>query len=57
MSPEILNEIIERMAQDLLRSLLSEIRSVPYYAHIANETRDIAGFEQLAVSIRWVSDL
>ena len=48
MSAEILNEIIELMAQDLLLSLLSGIRLVPYYALIADEKRDIAGFEQLA---------
>ena len=56
MLQEILNEIIELIAQDLLQLLLSEIQSVPCYALIADETRDIAGFEQLIVSLRWVSD-
>lgn len=56
MSPEILNELIELMAQDVLRSVLAEVQSVPYYAIIADETRDISGKEQFAISLRWVSE-
>ena len=56
MSPEILNELIELMAQTILRSLLEDIKSVPFYSLIADETRDIGGKEQLAISLRWVTD-
>lgn len=59
MSPEILNEIIELMVKAVLCSILSEVQSrqsVPYFAIIADETRDISGKEQLAVSLRWVSE-
>ena len=56
MSPEILNELIELMAQTVLRSLLEDIKSVPFYSSIADETCDISGKEQLAISLRWVTD-
>ena len=49
-SPEIINEIIE------LRSLLADIKAQPFYAIIADESRDISGREQFALSIRWVSE-
>ena len=42
------------MAHQLLRSLLHEVRQAEWYALIADETRDISGLEQLAISLRWV---
>ena len=46
------------MANQLLRSLLDDIKAnqcdQPFFAIIADETRDISGLEQLALSIRWV---
>ena len=41
----------------MLRSLLIDIKKQPFYAIIADETRDISGKEKLALSIRWVSEL
>ena len=55
-SPEIINELLELMSKNMLRSLLSAIKSRPFYAIIADETRDISGKEQLALSIRWVTE-
>ena len=55
-SPEIINELMELMSKNLLRSLLADIKAQPFYAIIADETRDISGREQLALSIRWVSE-
>ena len=51
-SPEVSNELVELMSKQLLRLLLADIKSRPFYAIIADETRDISGKEQLALSIR-----
>ena len=53
-SPTIINELIQLMAFQLLRRLLEDIRSAGWYSIIADETRDVSGKEQLAISIRWV---
>ena len=46
------------MANQLLRSLLDDIKASqcgqPFFAIIADETRDISGVEQLSISLRWV---
>ena len=52
-SPEIVNE---QMGKQVLRSLLNDIKEQPFYAIIADETTDISGKEQLAISLRWVTD-
>ena len=58
LSPEIINEQIQLMANRLLRSLLDDIKAnhcgQTLFAIIADETRDISGIEQLSISIRWV---
>lgn len=43
-SPEIINELLE-LSKNMLRSLLSDIKSRPFYAIIADKTRDISGKE------------
>ena len=43
------------MGQMILRSILDDIKSVQWYAIIADEATDVSGTEQLSVSIRWVS--
>ena len=53
-SHDINNEIIQLMANQLLRGLLDEIRSAEWYSLIADETRDASGAEQLGISLRWV---
>ena len=55
LSHEIINEQIEIMAHHLLRELLVNIQAAEYFALIGDETRDISGKEQFAISIRWVS--
>ena len=47
LSHDIINELIEIMALNLLRSLLVEIHQCQWFALIANETRDQSGLEQL----------
>ena len=44
------------MARLLLRNLLVNIRNAKFFALIADETRDISGLEQFAISLRWVDD-
>ena len=56
MSPKIVNKQIQFMALSLLRSLLSEIQSVPWFSVLADETTDISFHEQMCVVIRWIND-
>ena len=55
MSPEIINELIKLMGNELLRQLLVKIRDATWFAILADETADIANLEQLSLSIRWVT--
>ena len=55
-SPEIVNEMIEIMAHNVLRSLLSEISSRSWFSLLADETRDISNCEQLVLCLRWISE-
>lgn len=52
-SPEIVNAIIELMAKSLV---IQEIKLAKYFSLIVDETRNISGKEQLALSFRWVND-
>ena len=54
LSHEIINEQIEMMAHHVLRGLLEKIKVAEYFAVIRDETRDVSGKEQFAISIRWV---
>lgn len=42
------------MALQLLRRLLEDIQNAGWYSIITDETRDVSGKEQLAISIRFV---
>ena len=55
-SPEVVNEMIELMAKSLVRQRTEEIKSAEFYSLIIDETRDISGKEQLAISLRWVNN-
>uniref|UniRef100_A0A1X7UU19 DUF4371 domain-containing protein n=1 Tax=Amphimedon queenslandica TaxID=400682 RepID=A0A1X7UU19_AMPQE len=57
MSHEIINEVIEIMAHELLRGVIANVKCANYYALIADETQDVSRIEQLSVSIRWVDNL
>ena len=56
LSPAIVNEQIKLMADSLLRDLLCEIRSAPWFAIIADEATDIRYNEQMSIVIRWVDE-
>ena len=55
-SPTIVNELIEIVANDVLRSMLASMFRHHWFALLADETRDISNREQLVFCIRWVSD-
>ena len=54
LSGDIINEIIRIMSNQLLRTLLSEVREAGMFSLIADEATDINNSEQLCVSVRWV---
>ena len=49
-----INEVNEMMAHEVLRGILAEVKDAKWFALIADETWDISGVEQFAVSLRWV---
>ena len=51
LSHEIINKQIEIMAHHLLRGLLAKIQAAEYFALIGDETRDVSGKEQFAISV------
>ena len=53
---DIINEMIQLMATQLLQMLLKEICFAEWYSIIADETRDISGTEQLGFSVRCVDN-
>ena len=55
-SPDIVNEQIQLMANCILCSVLSEIHEAPFYAILADEATDINRHEQMCVCVRWVND-
>ena len=46
-SPQIVNEIISLMGQEVLRGILVKIHEAGYFGLMADETRDISNKEQL----------
>ena len=53
---EIQNELIDLMAQQVLREKLKEIRDHDFFAIMADEYTDISNLEQLSLCLRTVSD-
>ena len=56
LSHDIVNELVTYMAHQLLRQLLSDIRSANQFALIVDKTMDMSRVEQLGISLRWVDD-
>ncbi len=55
-SPEVINELINLMANKVLFSLLSDIHKNRWFSILADETRDISNREQLTIPLRTVSE-
>ena len=51
-SPEIVNELIKIMGQNVLRQLLASIRASLWFSILADEATDISHHEQMSLSIR-----
>ena len=56
MSPTIINELINLLGHQVLKSLISVIKQQQWYSIIADEVTDIAYYEQFNISIRYVND-
>ena len=55
MSPEIINELITFMGNELLQQLLVRIHEATWFSILADETANVANHEQLLLSIHWVA--
>ena len=53
-SPDIHNELISLFSNDILRSIIADIKSAKWYSIIGDETCDLSNKEQFNISIRWV---
>lgn len=50
-----MNEILELMSKEVIRNIVTEIKSAQYFTLIVNETSDISRLEQVSISFRIVS--
>ncbi|KAK3095241.1 hypothetical protein FSP39_012040 [Pinctada imbricata] len=58
LSPEIVNEQISLIGQNILRHLLDSVKTSKWYSVMADECMDVSYEEQLVICVRWVdSDL
>ena len=55
-SPECINEMIESMANKVLRSLISDVQSHKWCSILADETRDLSNCGQMVICLRRVFD-
>lgn len=55
-SHDIRNEILEIMANCILRSLLSRVKAAKIYSLIVDETTDASTKEQISISFRYIDD-
>lgn len=55
-SPEIQNELIETMANKVLRNIITHIQKSSFYTIMADETADASNTEQLVICLRWVDN-
>lgn len=53
---DIVNEILELMADKILRQKLDQIKSAGFFSLIMDETSDVSRFEQVSICIRIVSE-
>jgi len=56
LSHDILNEMTEIMAHDVLRTLIEEIKSAEFFSVIMDETTDITVKEQVSICFRVVTE-
>lgn len=51
-SPEIINECIALLGQNVVKQIVRKVKDVKYFSILADETRDVSNTEQLSVCIR-----
>lgn len=56
LSHDILNEMTEIMAHDILRTLIKEVQSADFFSVILDETADITVKEQVSICLRFVTE-
>ena len=56
LSPEIVNEIITKMGQFVLRDILSHVKESRFYSILADEATDVSHQEQMCLSVRWIDE-
>ncbi|XP_063747545.1 zinc finger MYM-type protein 1-like [Eleginops maclovinus] len=56
LSHDILNEMTEIMAHDVMRTLIGEIKSAEFFSVIMDETADITVKEQVSICFRFVTE-
>ena len=54
LSPEIQNELINLLADELVTQIMAEIRQAPFVSIILDSTQDIAKVDQLSCIFRYV---
>ena len=53
-SADIQNEILDIMALNVMRNIITSIQAAPFFSLMVDETTDISNKEQLIVCLRWV---
>ena len=51
---QLLNEMLEALALDMLREIAENIQNATFFTIMADETADVSNKEQLVICIRWV---
>lgn len=55
LSPDVQNELIHIMGNQVLRNIVSNIRKGKHYCIMADETSDVSNKEQMCLVLRWVN--
>ncbi|XP_062508479.1 52 kDa repressor of the inhibitor of the protein kinase-like [Corticium candelabrum] len=56
MSKTTQNDLMKLMADDIIQQIVDNVKSSLFFAVLADEVRDVSGWEQLAVSLRYMKD-
>ena len=56
MSKTTQNDLMTLMADDIIQQIVDNVKSCPFFAVLADEVTDVSGWEQLALSLRYVKD-
>ena len=54
-SPQIQNELIRLIGQQIQRSILVDVREAKWFGFIADETPDVSHIEQVSLSVRYIT--